>query len=268
MGVILKTKQEMQKIAAAGQIIVKIFEAAPSFIKPGISTQDIADFAERIIRTCGGIPTCLGYGEPPFPGAICVSVNDEVVHGIPHPEHIIESGDLVTLDIVVTLDGYCADAARTYAVGEISAENRRLMETTEASFFAGLNEVAIGKRLGDLGYAVEMVAKKAGFGVVQELCGHGIGRDMHEDPNVLNYGIKGRGLRFTAGMVLCCEPMFTAGTRHIELLDDEWTIVTADGKNSAHYENTFIITEDGVFVLTMTDAEHAKYNLPKWSQVN
>lgn len=268
MGVILKTKQEMQKIWAAGQVIVKIFEQAPNFIKPGLSTKEIADFAERIIRQSGAIPTCLGYGEPPFPGAICVSVNDEVVHGIPHPEHIVEAGDLVTLDIVVTLDGYCADAARTYAVGEISAADRELMETTEASFFAGLKEVAIGKRLGDLGHAVETVAKKAGYGVVQELCGHGIGRDMHEDPNVLNYGLAGRGQRFTPGMVLCCEPMFTAGSRHIEILDDDWTIVTADGKNSAHYENTFVITDEGVFVFTMTEAELKKYNLPKWPQVN
>lgn len=268
MSVILKTKQEMQKIAKAAQVIIKIFEKAPSYIKPGLSTKDIADFAEKIIRDAGAIPTCLGYGEPPFPGAICVSVNDEVVHGIPHQEHVIELGDLVTLDIVVTLDGYCADAARTYAVGEISQADRKLMETTEASFFAGLKEVKIGKRLGDLGHAIETVARQAGYGVVEELCGHGIGRDMHEDPNVLNYGQAGRGLRFAAGMVLCCEPMFTAGSRHVELLDDEWTIVTADSKNSAHYENTFIITEEGVFVLTMTDAEHEKYNLPKWPMVN
>ena len=267
MSVILKTKQEMQKIWEAGQIIVQIFEAAPSCIRPGLSTKDIADFAERIIRQAGGIPTCLGYGEPPFPGAICVSVNEEVVHGIPHPMHIVENGDIVTLDIVVTLDGYCADAARTYAVGEISQADRKLMETTEASFFAGLKEVQIGKRLGDLGHAVQQIAEKAGYGVVEELCGHGIGRDMHEDPNVLNYGRPGRGLRFAEGMVLCCEPMFTAGSRYIEVLDDDWTIVTADGKNAAHYENTFVITDDGVFVLTMTESELKKYKLPRWPQV-
>lgn len=264
MSVVLKTKREMQKIWEASQVLVDIFEQIPAYIVPERSTQDLADFAEKIILAHGAIPTCKGYGDPPFPGAICVSVNDEVVHGIPHPEHFIKEGDLVTLDMVATLDGYCADAARTYAVGKITAADRQLMEAAEEGFFAGIKEVQVGKRLGDLGHAVQAVAEKYGYGVVQELCGHGIGQEMHEDPNVLNYGKAGHGLRFEPGMVLCCEPMFTAGKRYIEVMDDDWTIVTADGRKSSHYENTFALTDQGVFIFTLTPAERAKYGVPIW----
>lgn len=262
MSIILKSKAEMLKMWDAAQIIAEVFTLAPDFIKPGISTKDVADFAEAVIRKHGAYPTCLGYGEPPFPGAICVSVNEEIVHGIPRPEHILQDGDIVTMDVCATLDGYCADAARTFPVGKISAADAQLIKATEEAFFAGIAQVRPGMRTGDLGAAVQTVAKKYNYGVVRELCGHGIGRDLHEDPNLLNYGVAGRGLRFSTGMVLCCEPMFTAGSERIKCLADEWTIVSADNSRSSHYENTFALTEAGLIVFTLTAAERAKYQLP------
>lgn len=262
MAIILKSKAEMLQIWEACQVVVKVFEAAPAFIKPGISTQDVADFAEKIIRSAGAYPTCLGYGDPPFPGAICVSVNDEIVHGIPDKQRLLKEGDIVSLDVCATLNGFCADAARTYPVGAVSAADKQLIAAAEEAFFAGIKEAEPGKRTGDLGAAVQAVAHKYGYGVVREMCGHGIGRNLHEDPSLLNYGVRGRGMRFSTGMVLCCEPMFTAGSERIACLDDEWTIVSVDGSRSSHYENTFAITERGVLVFSLTAEERARYNLP------
>lgn len=246
----IRTAAEMAEIAKAGRIVALVFEDLNSFIKPGISTLAIDERVEAIIRGEGAIPSFLNYGNPPFPASSCVSVNDEVVHGIPLASRILEEGDIVSVDVGAYLNGWHGDSARTYPVGEVSSEAKALIEHTEASFWKAFEEARIGNRIGDISHAVEAYAKQFNYGVVRELTGHGVGQDLHEDPQIPNYGPKGYGPRLQAGMILAVEPMLNLGTARIDILDDEWTIVTKDGKYSAHYEHTIGITEDGPVILT------------------
>jgi methionyl aminopeptidase len=223
------------------------------YIKPGLSTWDLDQAAEKLIRKSGAVPSFKGYGNPPFPGSVCASIDHEVVHGIPSKNRIIEEGMLVSIDVGAYIDGFHGDAARTFAVGQVSQDKLDLLRVTEECFWKGLELARPGNRLGDLSAAVQKHAEDHGYGVVRELTGHGIGRDLHEDPDLPNYGRAGHGVRLEAGMVLAMEPMINLGTRRIALEADGWTIVTADGKPSSHYENTFAITEDGPLILTKRD---------------
>ncbi len=246
----IKSPSEIEAMAKAGRIVALVFEDLATFIKPGMSTMQIADRAERIIRAEGAIPSFLNYGKPPYPGAICVSVNEEVVHGIPHTHHVIKDGDVVSTDVGAYLDGWHGDAARTYLVGNVDPEVAQLVRETEAAFWKGFEQAQVGKRLGDIQAAIQEHAELFGYGIVHELTGHGIGRNLHEDPSIPNYGKKGHGPRLEAGMVLAIEPMLNLGSAKVEILADDWTIITADGQCSAHYENTVAITEDGPRILT------------------
>lgn len=245
-----KSKSEIEMIRKSGQIIARVFEEVRSMIKPGISTMKINNIAKAVIYEAGATPSFLNYGKPPFPGAICSSVNDEVVHGIPSRKRILYEGDIISVDVGAFLDGYHSDAARTFPVGRISADVRKLIDVTEECFWIGFEKVRIGNRLGDVSSAIEEHALKYGYGIVRELTGHGIGKQLHEDPDVPNYGRAGRGQRIEEGLVIAIEPMINLGTRNIRIKKDEWTIVTLDGKQSAHYENTIVATLNGPMILT------------------
>ncbi len=257
--IILKNHEEIEKIKKACEITASCYEAVEKAIKPGISTYEIDQIVYHHIKECGAIPGFLNYGEPPFPGSACISVNDEVVHGIPSKHRILEDGDIVSVDLGAKYDGYNGDSARTYLVGEVRSIWQDLVRVAEEAFWQGILQVKKGNRLGDISHAVQVHSENNGFGVIRELTGHGIGADLHEDPNLLNYGKPGRGVRLEPGMVMCLEPMITEGSPRIILMDDEWTIATRDGKASAHYENTFAITEEGVQVLTLTEKDKEKY---------
>lgn len=246
----LKSSAEIARIAAAGRIVAEVLETLGSMVRPGISTQDLDDAAQEIIRNAGALPSFLGYGQPPFPAAICASIDDEVVHGIPSHHRILKEGSLISVDVGACLDGFHADAARTFAIGEIDSDRARLIRITEECFWKGLEKARPGARLGDLSAAVQQHAESNGYGVVRELTGHGIGRNLHETPDLPNFGRPGHGLRLEAGLVLAMEPMINLGTRRVLLLEDGWTIVTADGKPSAHFENTFAVTASGPVILT------------------
>lgn len=233
----------------SGKVTGYILKELENFIKPGISTWDIDRFAEKIILKNKMIPTFKGYGG--FPAAACVSVNEEVVHGIPSKHKILREGDIVSVDLGATHKGYVSDAARTYGVGKISAEAQHLITATRDSFFAGLEFCKVGYRLSDISHAIQVAAEKEGFGVIREYVGHGVGRDMHEDPQIPNYGKPGRGPRIASGMVFAIEPMITQGSYAVEVLDDDWTVVTVDGKLSAHYENTVVITDGEPELITL-----------------
>ena len=228
-----KSKAEIEMIRNSGLIVADVFEKLKIVIQPGISTLEINNIAEDIIRSYGAIPSFLNYGSPPFPGAICASINDEVVHGIPTRDRILKEGDILSVDVGALLKGYHSDAARTYAVGRISVEVKKLVTVTEECF------------------AIEAHATAYGYGIVRELTGHGIGTHLHEDPDVPNYGKAGRGIRIEEGLVIAIEPMINMGTRAVTIMEDDWTIVTQDGKPSSHYENTVVATADGPVVLTM-----------------
>ncbi len=246
----LKTKEEIEHIRNAGRIVAQVLEAMAHLVRPGISTLDLDREAEAIIRKAGAVPSFKGYGDPPFPASICASVDAEVVHGIPQASRILKPGEIISVDVGACFEGFHADAARTFAVGEISSDKAQLVRVTEEAFWAGLEKAVIGNRLGDVSAAVQAKAESHGYGVVRELTGHGIGRRLHEDPDLPNFGHAGRGLRLEEGLVLAMEPMITLGSRHIALLEDGWTIVTTDRKPAAHYENTFAITAEGPVILT------------------
>lgn len=253
----LKSTAEIGKIAAAGKIVGRVFAEMARIIKPGISTAELDRAAEAVIRQAGAVPSFLGYGEPPFPASICVSVDKEVVHGIPSANRLLQPGSIVSIDVGACLDGYHADAARTYPVGNVRPELLDLIQTAESCFWLALKKAVVGNRLGDLSATVQAEAEMHGYGVVRELTGHGIGRHLHEDPDLPNYGRPGHGLRIEPGLVLAMEPMINLGTRKVLMLEDGWTIVTADGKPSAHYENTLAVTSDGPLVLTMPPEDEA-----------
>ena len=231
----------------AGYLVSLTHQYLKSFIKPGITTNELDRLAEEFIRSHDGIPSCKGYQG--FPKNICVSVNDEVVHGIPSNRKL-KNGDIVTIDMVIGYHGYQGDAAWTYAVGDITDKKKYLMEHTEKALYEGLKQVKPGNRIGDISNAVEVYATKQHLGIVKELVGHGIGTDMHEEPDVPNYGKPHTGPKLKPGMVICIEPMLNLGSASIGILDDEWTIVTEDGKPSAHYEHTVLVTNDGYEILT------------------
>ncbi|MFL5393044.1 MAG: type I methionyl aminopeptidase [Myxococcales bacterium] len=253
MGIILKSSDEIAKMRATGRIVRAVLDAIEAACVPGVSTAELNRIAERAIDRAGARSAFLGYrphGAPPYPAVLCTSRNDVVVHGIPRNDELLREGDLIGIDFACYKDGFCADSARTIAVGVVSAPARALLETTRRSLELAIAECQVGKRMGDLGAAVERCAGAAGFSVVTDFTGHGIGTAMHEPPEVPNSGRPGMGLRLRAGMVLAIEPMLNAGGPEVRVLDDEWTVVTADGSLSAHCEHTVAITDCGPEVLT------------------
>ena len=231
----------------AGNIVYKTHQYLKPFLKAGITTKEIDDLADKYIRSLDAIPSCKNYQG--YPAAICISVNDEVVHGIASSRKL-ENGDIVTLDICACYKGYHGDSAWSYQIGEIDNEKTHLMKYTEEALYVGLEQVKPGNRIGDIGNAVYNFATEHNLGVVRELCGHGIGQNLHEDPDVPNYGAANTGVRLRKGMTIAVEPMLTAGSPDIEILDDDWTVVTEDGHPAAHFEHTVVVTEDGYEILT------------------
>ena len=243
----IKSKREIDLMREAGLMVSKTHRYLKNYIKPGITTKELDKLAEEYIVSMGGVPSCKGYEG--FPATLCTSINDEVVHGIPSNRKL-KKGDIITIDMVIGYKGYQGDAAWTYAVGDISDEKKYLMHHTEEALYEGIKQVKPGNRIGDISNAVETYATKHKLGVVKELVGHGIGKDMHEDPDVPNYGKPGRGPVLKEGMVICIEPMLNLGTADVGILDDDWTIVTEDGLPAAHYEHTVLVTKDGYEILT------------------
>lgn len=243
----IKSEREIILMRQAGLMVSKTHKYLQKYIKPGITTQELDAIAEKYIRSMGGIPTCKGYEG--FPSTLCTSINDEVVHGIPSNRKL-KNGDIITIDMVIGYKGYQGDAAWTYAVGNVTDDKKYLMEHTEKALYEGIKMVKPGNRIGDISAAVEKYAKEHNLGVVEELCGHGIGTEMHEAPDVPNFGNAGTGPRLKEGMVICIEPMLNFGTAQVYLLDDDWTVKTDDGKPSAHFEHTVLVTKDGYEILT------------------
>lgn len=247
--VTLKSAGEIERMRTSGKVVAAVLDALGAEIRPGIATVELDRLAESIIRGYEGArPAFKGYGG--FPASICASVNEEVVHGIPSESRRLESGDIVGIDVGVLMDGYHADAARTFAVGEVSGETSRLLEVTQAALEAGIDAARARARLGDVSAAIQSVAESAGFSIVRDLVGHGIGQHLHEDPQVPNFGVEGRGLELEAGLVIAIEPMINLGGAEVRTLEDAWTIVTSDSSLSAHFEHTVAITENGPDVLT------------------
>lgn len=251
----LKSAAEIEKMAAAGHVVAEVLAAIGRAVRPGINTAKLDLIARDIMSKAGGKPSFLGYGQPPFPAAICTSIDAEVVHGIPDPSRVLEDGNILSVDVGVCLDGYHADAARTFLVGTVKEKVKALVQTTQDCFWRACARAVVGNRLGDLSATIQTHAEGKGYGVVRELTGHGIGRHLHEEPDVPNFGRPGHGLRLEAGLVIAVEPMINLGTRRVLMMDDGWTIVTADGKPSAHYENTFAVTANGPLVLTALPGE-------------
>lgn len=245
----LKTPDEIEAIARAGAIIARLFEQLPEQVGPGVTTGRVDAFADQFIRSHdGAIAAFKGlYG---FPRSVCISVNEEVVHGIPRDDRVLAEGDIVTVDVGVKLDGWYADAAITLPVGSLDRETQRLLDVTAESLSVGIEQARSGRRLGDLGHAIQTMAEDAGFSVVRDLVGHGIGRQPHEEPQVPNFGRPGRGLAIRPGLVIAIEPMLNQGTATVHTLDDKWTVVTADGRKSSHFEHTVAVTENGPRILT------------------
>ena len=243
----IKSEREIELLRIAGSIVYETHKYLKPFVKEGITTDELDKLAEDFIRSKGATPSCKGYQG--FPKAICISVNDEVVHGIPGDRKLV-NGDIVTLDICACYKGYHGDSGWTYAVGEVSEEAKELMRETEEALYAGLSMIKPGNHFGDISHAVEECANKYHLGVVRELGGHGIGHALHEDPFVPNYGKAGTGHVLKEGMEFCVEPMLTKGSREICILDNEWTVVTEDESLSAHYEHTVVVTKDGYEILT------------------
>ncbi len=249
MAVTIKSEREINLMRKAGEILARTHEELGAAIKPGMSTMDIDRLGEKIIRGFGCIPSFKNYNG--YPASICVSVNDEVVHGIPNKKRILREGDMVSLDAGVIYQGYHSDAARTYGVGEISKEAQKLIEVTRQSFFEGIKFAKAGNHLNDISAAIQAYAESFGYGVVRDLVGHGIGTHLHEDPEVPNFAQKRKGIRLEPGMTLAIEPMINMGRPDVVWLDDDWTVVTEDGSLSAHYENTVLITEGEPEILSL-----------------
>jgi methionyl aminopeptidase len=254
MGIILKNKQELDKMRAAGRVVHTVLDAVEAACLPGVTTAELNRIAAREIARAGARSAFLGYraggGLPAYPAVLCTSINGTVVHGIPRPDEVLREGDIIGVDFACFKDDYCADAARTIGVGVISAKARDLLAATRECLERAIRECLPGQRLGDIGQAVEACATEHGFTVVREFVGHGIGRAMHEAPSVPNYGTRGHGLRLKPGMVIAIEPMVNAGGPDVRVLADGWTVVTVDRSLSAHVEHTVAITDDGPRVLT------------------
>lgn len=245
--IICKSETELRFMREAGRIVAETHRLMEKSIRPGITTRELDEIAEKYIRSQGAIPSFKGYNQ--FPGSICASVNDELVHGIPGPRKLNE-GDIISLDIGAQYEGYHGDSAWTYGVGSITDEVKRLLEVTEQSLYAGLELVKPDVRLYTVSHAIQKVVEAAGFSIVREYVGHGIGRSLHEEPQIPNYGIPDRGPRLKPGMVLAIEPMVNMGDRYVRTLQDNWTVVTQDGSWCAHFEHTVAVTESGCEILT------------------
>lgn len=254
MGIILKKKSEIDLMRRAGQIVGYVLDAMAEMVKPGVTTAQLDEVAEKIIRQHGAVPSFKGYphrGVNDFPASICASINQEIVHGIPNPQRVLQEGDIISIDVGTIYKGYQGDAATTLAVGQVSEPARRLMEATQAALQMGIAQAWAGNRTGDIARAIETFARSQGYQVVREYTGHGIGRDMHEEPQVPNYyDAQMRDYLLRPGMTLALEPMLNAGTWKTRVLGDGWTVETADGELSAHYEHTIVITEGEPEILT------------------
>jgi len=262
-GIELKTPEQIEKMRVAGLLVGETLELLRSSVRAGVSTGELDAIAEDNIRSHGGIPSFKGYGHPAFPGSICASVNDEVVHGIPGGR-VLADGDLISIDCGAIVDGWHGDAAITVAVGEVNADLVKLMEVTEGAMWAGFAAARLGGRVTDISHAVESYVRAqqhpsgGDYGILEDYTGHGIGTAMHQPPNVPNYGRAGRGPKLERGLALAVEPMVTLGSKHTLVAEDDWTIVTADGSWAAHFEHTFTLTPDGPWILTALDGGEAK----------
>ena len=254
--VTIKSKKEIELMREACKVVGILYKELEDKIKPGMSTWDLDQIAEKIMRDLGALPAEKGYnsgikGVPPYPAATCVSINDEVIHGVPSKNKIIKDGDIVSVDTVALKNGFNGDAARTFIVGSVPKETQRLIDVTKQAFYEGIKYAKPGYRIGDISHAIGEYVHSQGYSVVREFQGHGIGRNMHEDPGIPNYGKAGRGMRIEPGMTLAVEPMVIQGKPNILELDDGWTIITEDGSLAAHYENTILITEKEPEILTL-----------------
>jgi methionyl aminopeptidase len=248
--IIRKSATELEQMARAGEVVADTLSLLGQNVRPGTTTGELDQIADEFIRSRGGVPTFKGYRGPyPYPASICTSPNDVVVHGIPDGYELRE-GDVLSVDVGVTLDGFVADSAYTFPVGEIEAEAERLLDVCNAALHAGIEQAQAGGRLSDISHAVQRVTEEAGFSVVKSLVGHGVGRSMHEDPQIPNYGEPGRGPTLASGMTLAIEPMINAGDQDVVVRPDQWTIATADGSLSAHFEHTVAVTDEGPRILT------------------
>ena len=245
----VKSEKEIGLMRESCKIVKETLEFVGSRIGAGMSTKEVDELVERYIRSAGAYPSCLGYGG--YPASACVSVNDTVVHGIPDTHTILKEGDIVSVDLCAYKNGYHGDACRTFKIGKVSPEAEKLVKVTEECFFKGIEGLRAGTPLFDIGYRVQKHAEAHGYGVIRSYTGHGIGKEMHEDPSVPNFGRLGTGMRLRAGTVLCVEPMIAMGNWKVKILDDGWTAKTVDGKIAAHYENTLVVREDGVEILTL-----------------
>ena len=246
--VVLKTSRELRLMKEAGAIAAGALKAAGDAVQPGITTYELNRIAHKFIKDAGAYPTFLGYNG--YPAAACISINDVVIHGIPSKKQTVRAGDIVSIDIGATFNGYVGDNAATFAAGEISPEAKRLSDTTREALYKGIEAAVAGNRLGDIGDAVQSYCEERGYSVVRTFTGHGVGTQMHEDPSVPNFGTPGRGLRLVPGMTIAIEPMVNMGTHEVKQLSDGWTIKTKDGRLSAHFEHTIAITADGPVILT------------------
>lgn len=250
--VVLKTQREIELMREAGRISAMALKIAGEAVRPGVSTYEIDTVARKYIESQGAVPNFLGlYG---FPASACISVNNEVIHGIPSKNRILKEGDIVSIDLGAMKNGYNGDNAATFAVGKISDEAQRLIDTTREALYVGLKQAVAGNRVGDIGHAVQVYCEERGYGVVRDFVGHGVGKELHEDPSVPNFGTPGRGVRLLPGMTIAVEPMINQGTWEINQLSDGWTVVTKDGKLAAHFEHTVAITKTGeCMILTLPE---------------
>jgi len=251
--ILIKSKKEVDYIAESCRIVAETLQLVKSKIKPGVTTEELDLIAEDYIRSNGGIPAFKGYtqpGTPPFPGSICASIDEEVVHGIPG-KRILKEGEIISIDVGVLKNNYYGDAALSVGVGEISELKKKLLDVTEKSLYEGIAQAIVGNRIHDISYAVQNYVESNGFSIVKDLCGHGVGRFLHEDPSIPNYGIKGTGAKLKNGMTLAIEPMVNAGDWRVKTKDDGWTVVTADGLPSAHFEHTILVNGNKPEILTV-----------------
>ena len=251
--IIVKSPREIALMKEAGQLVAKVFETVAPLIKPGISTYEINRVAEKVIEKAGGTCPCKGYYD--YPAGTCVSVNETLIHGIPSQKIILREGDIVSLDVVANLKGYCADATRTFLVGTCKDSVKQILDVCTKAFYEGIKQAKPGNRVGDISAAIQHYVESHGYNVARDFTGHGIGKSMHEDPSVPNYGIAGTGPLLQKGMTIAVEPMILEGKKETRILGDGWTVKSKDGKLTCHYENTIVITEDGNEIITLTEGE-------------